>query len=365
MEHRYTLEKYKNLSSRHLCPKCGKKELTFYIDTETNGPIHPTVGRCNRESNCSYNYTPKQYFTDNNIFADTSPPVATKMTPLKPEPKQISYIDFDIFKQSLANYENNNFIKFLTSTFGENITDDLIKKYNIGTSTHWEGSTVFFQMDNDNKIRAGKVMLYETHTGKRIKVPFDHITWLHSLMKSEMFNLSQCLFGLHLIKGNLKPIAICESEKTSIIASVYLPQFIWLATGGKNNMRADLFTNLQNRKVVFFPDLKCFDLWSEKANTFGLSNYTISDLLERKASDADKIKGLDLVDYLLKYDYQKCRLKELIRMQWQKLTPECWDLTKEYDLNTLVEYINTNFNLNVNPVEYLQAYNLLNFTNNK
>jgi hypothetical protein len=27
--------------------------------------IHPSVGRCNRESNCGYHYTPKQYFQVN------------------------------------------------------------------------------------------------------------------------------------------------------------------------------------------------------------------------------------------------------------------------------------------------------------
>ncbi|MFZ4741613.1 MAG: DUF6371 domain-containing protein, partial [Bacteroidales bacterium] len=230
MEHRFILEKYKNLSSRHLCPSCGKKELTFYIDTETGEAIHTTVGRCNRESNCNYHYTPKQYFTDNNIFAETSPPQATRTPQAKPEPKAISYIDFDIFKRSLANYENNNFIKFLIKTFGESIAKELIEKYFLGTSKHWNGATVFYQRDIKGKIRAGKIMLYDADTGKRIKKPFDHITWLHSLMKLEDFELKQSLFGTHLLSDKTKPVAVAESEKTSIIASVYLPQFIWVST---------------------------------------------------------------------------------------------------------------------------------------
>jgi hypothetical protein len=360
MEYRYILEKYKNLTSRHTCPKCGKKELTFYIDTETGEPIHPTVGRCNREANCGYHYTAKQYFTDNKIFAETLPPVAKRTSPFQDKPKPVSYIDFAIFEASLKNYDNNNFVKFLTKTFGEIITKELIVKYKIGTSKHWNGATVFYQMDNDGKIRAGKIMLYDAETGKRIKLKHDHITWLHSLLKTPDFSLTQCLHGLHLIKDTTKPIALCESEKTSIIASVYLPQFIWVATGGSQNLRAELFTEVRSRRVILFPDLKCFDLWSEKAKTLGLSNYTVSDLLERKASEEDRQQGFDIADYLLKYNYQELRLRELIQMQWKHLHHECWDLSKPYDLQVSCDWLNANHKMNISQSEYYKIYQSLN-----
>ena len=341
MEYRFILEPYKNLNSRHLCPNCGKKEFTFYIDYVSGELIHTSVGRCNRETNCGYNYTPKQYFFDNNIFVGTSLAIASKTSPMKPKRINISYIDAGIFKRSLANYENNNFIHFLISKFGENIAIELIEKYFIGTSKKWKGSTVFYQIDIEGKIRAGKIMLYDVTTGKRVKEPHDHITWLHSLLKLPDFSLSQALFGIHLIKHRSMSIAIAESEKTAIIASIYLPQFIWLATGGKLNLKADLFRNLQNRKVVFFPDLKCFDLWTEKAKSLGLKNYTISDLLESKANDTEKAQGLDIADYLLKYDFQKWKIEELIKLQFEQYTPNYWILNKEKDLNL------TNYNLQV------------------
>ena len=304
MQHRFILEPYKNLNSRHICPECGKKELTFYIDTLKNEPIHPTVGRCNRESKCSYNYTPKQYFIDNNIVSEISPKQTIKTIQVQPKAKEISYIDFEVVKRSFLNYDNNNFVIFLISIFGESITKQLTEKYFIGTSSHWHGATIFYQKDIFGKIRTGKVILYNSDLGKRIKKPYDHITWLHCLLKLEHFSLSQCLFGSHLLIDKTKPIAIVESEKTAIIASEYLPQFIWLATGGKQNLRADLFQNIQNRKKVFFPDLKCFDLWSEKAKILGFKNYTISDLLELKATDTEKEQGFDLADYLLQFDFK-------------------------------------------------------------
>jgi hypothetical protein len=318
---KYTLEPYKNLSSRHICPQCEKKELTLYIDSETGNYIHPTVGRCNRESNCGYHYTPKQYFQDNkiqtyNYKVQTPLPVKTIPSLVKAD-----YIPFTAFKASLKNYENNHFITFLISKFGNQTTEELIAKYYIGTSKHWHCSTVFYQIDLSGSIRTAKIILYNPVSGKRVKEPYDHVNWLHSILKLQDFNLSQCLFGEHLLKDKTKPIAIVESEKSAIISSVYFPDFIWLATGGKNKMKPELFKNLQNRKVIFFPDLKAFDLWSAKAKELGLKNYTISDLLETKASEEEKQLGLDIADYLLRYDHNQFRLNALANQQVNNQNP--------------------------------------------
>ncbi len=59
------LQKYAGKSTRFTCPGCKTPHsFTRYLDGETHQPIHPTVGRCNREIKCGYHYTPRQYFTD-------------------------------------------------------------------------------------------------------------------------------------------------------------------------------------------------------------------------------------------------------------------------------------------------------------
>ncbi|MBK9025621.1 MAG: hypothetical protein IPL69_17065 [Saprospiraceae bacterium] len=45
-----------------------------------------------------------------------------------------------------------------------------------------------------------------------------------------------------------------ESEKTAIIASVYLPQFTWLASGGKAGLTKDKLEVLKGRNVNLYPD---------------------------------------------------------------------------------------------------------------
>jgi len=55
-----------------------------------------------------------------------------------------------------------------------------------------------------------------------------------------------------------------------------------------------------------FPDLNGFDKWSSKAKELShLAVFTVSDLLERKATEAEKKQGFDLADYLIKFDYKE------------------------------------------------------------
>ena len=95
-------------------------------------------------------------------------------------------------KQTLKDYDQNHLITFFRSTFGDEVTNNVISKYYIGTTDHWEGSTVFWQIDRFGIIHCGKVMQYDPTTGKRIKKPNNRITWMHRINHQENFILSQC-----------------------------------------------------------------------------------------------------------------------------------------------------------------------------
>jgi hypothetical protein len=300
----YILEPYRGKNTRHICPGCQQRDKTFalYIDTNTGEPIHPSVGRCNREGKCGYHYTPKQYFQDNP--GQQKSPEPFRMPPITPKPKPVSFIPVDTFKASLKGYNGNHFVKYLINLFGMETAGELVSKFFIGSSDYWEGATIFWQIDRQGKIRTGKIMLYSPTTGKRVKEPFNHINWVHTVLKQAEFGLSQCLFGEHQLKDNSKPVAIVESEKTAIIASVYFPQFIWLAFGGIG-FSPDKCQSLKGRKVILFPDLKGFEKWNTKAKELShLARFQVSDLLERKATEAERMEGLDLADYLIRFDYR-------------------------------------------------------------
>jgi hypothetical protein len=315
-EHKYRLEPYKGMNTRYRCPDCQQRYKTFslYIDTETGEHIHPSVGKCNSESYCGHHYTPKQYFQDNNISFDTPQPKAYKPRPVTPQPKPVSFIPVEVFKASLKAHETNHFVQFLINLFGVEVASELVSRYFIATSKHWNGATVFWQIDTQGKVRTGKIMLYSPTTGKRVKNLELPVYWVHKAIKQPEFELRQCLFGEHLLIEKTKPVAIVESEKTAVIASVYLPQFIWVAVGSLTNLNAEKCSILKGRTVTLFPDLSkpkiegkptAFEIWSSKAKELShLANFTVSDLLERKATEAERKQGFDLADYLIKFDYK-------------------------------------------------------------
>ncbi len=303
--YKFILEPYKGAGTRYACPQCkDPRSFVRYIHSETGETISPEVGICNHKSKCQYNYTPKQFFQDH----PNKPSKSNFLKPnnksyKKPQKVQVTYISKEIFDQSLTRYEMNHFVSFLTHKFGQEQTKKVIDKFYIGTSKHWSGSTVFWQIDQSGQIRTGKIMLYNPGTGKRIKEPFNHITWAHKALKLLNFNLQQCLFGEHQLKHTDLPVAVVESEKTAIICSLYLPQYTWLACGSSNNLSLEKCQALKGKKIILFPDLKVYDNWLIKSNELKkLGPIKVSDLLEINSNKTDWEKGLDLADYLLKFD---------------------------------------------------------------
>jgi rubredoxin len=308
MQYRFTLQPYAGMASRYTCPRCNaRKTFTRYIDTQTGQHLGPAVGCCNRLINCGYHYKPKQFFADHgSLPADYGMRQSSIVTRPLFVNRAPSFISNAIVYQSLGSLAPNNFITYLTGLFGAEITAQLAGRYYIGTARHWPGATVFWQVDDNQNVRTGKIMLYNPDTGKRIKEPRNYITWAHCLLKQPSFNLQQCLFGQHLLKGNTQPVAIVESEKTAVIASIYLPKFIWLATGSLSNLNPKKCQALKGRNVTLFPDLNAYDKWRQAAyKLYPITRYYISDLLERRATPLQRQQGLDLADCLVQFDYRE------------------------------------------------------------
>lgn len=325
-QYKFTLQPYGNgKNTRFTCPSCHKKgQFTRYIDTETGDYLNDVVGICNRQVKCGYHYTPKQFFVDYPEKAangddlnlprplvqqtkDKSPVQGNHQVSQDSSPLSISLMPEATFKESRKHYERNNLIRFLNRKFGSAVTEKLISQYHIGTSKRWPGATVFWQIDQQARVRAGKIILFNPETGKRIKKPRSHISWAHTALGLKDYRLSQCLFGEHLVRLDItKPVAIVESEKTAIVCSVYLPKYIWLASGGLSNLTSDRCQVLDNRHVTLFPDLGGFDRWSQKAKELhSVANINVSDILEQVAIQEQRRVGLDIADYLLEIDIKR------------------------------------------------------------
>lgn len=319
--YRFTLKPYKTPGDKETCPACGvRRKYVRYLDTQTAELLPEAYGRCDREDGCGYFLDPyKDGYSKLIHEQERGKKVAwnpTKPPEVKRISKPVSYIPFDLVEKSLSHYYQNHFTQFLLSTFGTEVVQQINDRYLIGTSKVWPGATIFWQIDKVGKVRTGKIMLYSPLTGKRKKQPYDHFTWVHKkLDDSEQYNLSQCLFGEHLLSlYPIKTVALVESEKTAIISSIYFPEYVWVATGGKGFDETRLQA-LKGRRVILCPDLseegKTFINWADKAQkSANLTSYVVSDFLEKKARPEERGQGLDLADELLRINYQTYRKQE-------------------------------------------------------
>jgi hypothetical protein len=300
------LQPYKGKDTRHTCPSCGQKQsFTLYLDSNTNKPIHRTVGKCNRESKCGYHYTPKQYFMDNPLSPSPFQGEGSGVRFLKP-PLRGGLVGLPfLYVESSASYRSN-FVRFLCEILTDEQINSIGENYALGATNNKE--VIFWQIDIHGKVRTGKIMQYNPETGRRLKHESGAIDWVHNKLKKsgtlpEDYNLQQCFFGEHLLKLYPdKPVAIVESEKSALIASAVFPDLVWLAAGNLNGLSLEKCQVLIGRNVTLFPDLGGYEKWSSKVAEIKQSvkfDIKISTILEDLATEVQRSEGLDIADYLI------------------------------------------------------------------
>ena len=238
------------------------------------------------------------------VIGDNIPDIRL-LKPTPPPPTPPSYIPKKFLIESFS--FKSTFIEYLCGLFDIKTIERVAADYYLGTTKSRD--VIFWQVDIERHIRTGKVMAYDPETGHRVHNN-GATNWIHSLMQGKgliegEFNLQQCLFGEHLLqKYPNKVVAIVEAEKTAVIASAVFPKYVWLATGGKYGINAEKLKVLAGRKVMLFPDTdttgETYQYWREKAGELTNCTCIVSDILERNATNAERIKKIDIADWLCK-----------------------------------------------------------------
>ncbi len=332
--YRFRLERYQGIKTRHTCPQCGKpRQFTRYQDTETGEHLADHVGRCERVNQCGYHYKPSEYFRDNPVQKPVN--ASAKRLTAKPA-KALIPVDFipkSVFEATTGRFDDNLSL-FLIKKFGRYAVREAFKRLSVGTSRHWPGATVFWQVDAAGNVRTGKVILYDRSMGKRIKEPYPHVTWAHTLLKAshsipEGFQLSQTLFGMNqLATCNGRAVVIVEAEKTAVICTIAFPEFTWMACGGITMLSAERLAPLKHTKIILYPDLNGAEAWQQKADQLSALGFdvSVSYLLERRFPDLKKT-GLDIADFLLQEPFQKPPIETMIEKN-----PMLLSLIERFDL---------------------------------
>lgn len=311
MEYKYILEKYSS-KSKKTCPSCGRaKCFTRYIDTESGQYVDENVGICDHKNSCKYHLPPKEFraFNDLKDFKNFRPIQKKEVR----KEKTLCEIDPYYLKLSLKCEIMSDFETFLRSKFTPEEVDMATERYFL--SSNKDGHVVYWQIDNCSRVRTGKIMAYDAITGKRVKseeLKVKNLTWVHSELKRQMlldkdWQLSQCLFGLHLL--NQFPnqrVNIVEGEKTAVIMSIFFPDKLWMSTGGFDGLNKEKLLPLKGRQIRLFPDLGCYDGWLVKAEEImrqsGLK-IGVSKCLEQCDKDLGLKDGDDLADLYLSFKF--------------------------------------------------------------
>ena len=178
--------------------------------------------------------------------------------------------------------------------------------YRLGQSK--DGAVVFWEIDEQQRIRDGKLMYYHDNCHRDKD---RNATWVTAKLKQQhqlslMFEPERCLFGLHLLPKDCdRTIVVVEAEKTAVICSELYPQAVWMASGGMTMLNAARLHPLRDYRVVLFPDTdvegKAYQQWKEVAETvqeFFKYPIRVSPILEDNATPVQKASKIDIVDYL-------------------------------------------------------------------
>lgn len=209
--------------------------------------------------------------------------------------------------------------------------------YYVGASK--EGHTIFWQIDEQNRVRTGKMMRYKPD-GHRDKESPGNFGWIHSRLAKigwydpDKYEKETCLFGLHLLNVNKSAtVNIVESEKTAIIAAIAYSshEHIWMACGGLMNLNNRTLAPLieQNRYVVLYPDRDGIDKWKAKAEGISYERLSVNtDFIQHHWKPEDGEKA-DIADILIRLiSRQQPTVEQMARLQ-----PAIYNLIQTFECN--------------------------------
>ena len=183
--------------------------------------------------------------------------------------------------------------------------EEMIGLYNVGHGKN--GHTIFWQIDEQGRLRTGKMMKYRTdgHRDKQASWNFD---WIHATLsrhwdeqKHEMtdeppypfpqlYDPSKqeaqiTFFGLHLLnhwkrKDIDQTVCIVESEKTALLMAIAYgnnAKQVWIACGGLEMLTRDRLKPLtdQHRRIILYPDRDGIEKWRIKAEQLHYDRMTL------------------------------------------------------------------------------------------
>lgn len=305
------------------CPFCSKHgKYSAYMNTQTGELAPVEYGMC---SSCRKFKTPP----NNYIIGETISEVNDEIAYYEADKVNINLLHFYF---TLTGTILNKFIEGLEIKFGIEQTKKVVDLYKLQVFEN--DGIIFPYCYTDNHLCTAKIMFFDGNLHRIKEGAKAFPKFLHNLIytnesgmhydfnrydtdnKIIPFKLKLCLFAHNqIINNKIKTICLVESEKTAVIMSIVMPEFIWVSSGGKTLIQSYKFLFFSGRKCLVFPDLSADDnvykYWSEKLTyynrkygyDFEILDY-YSDFLNNNSERINYCKGLklDIADFVMDFN---------------------------------------------------------------
>ena len=247
-----------------------------------------------------------------NIDVDSVDVNWTYMPRPAPPPLDLLTLPMSMVKKTMTAIAHDNLVKWILNDIRWDYVQSLrvmpvLAEYCVGHGKN--GHTIFWQIDEQKRVRTGKMMKYYPqghpkfgHRDKEASWNFDFIHstlsrhWdeEHGVMTDEppypfpqIYNPDKqepqlTFFGMHLLDkyGKSATVNIVESEKTAVLMAIAYGNHatqVWMACGGLEMITRERLKPIidRGRRIVLFPDRDGIEKWKVKAEQMHYERLTI------------------------------------------------------------------------------------------
>lgn len=232
----------------------------------------------------------------------------------------------------------NGLAAYMAQRFGAAVVQDHLQRHHVGTDGI--GNAVYWYVNGDGEAVTCKAVPYDPMTAKRRKGTDSPICWpegrtsetrgqlrhvdsIHGICTgnnadgtASLVSLSHsrgygrpCLYGEWQLSDEARrndTVLLVEAEKTAVVASLFLPELVVVATGGTSGLTADKAQALVGRTVLVLMDNDASGERSIQNVARALYDAGALPIVEVDGQSlaeafmpADAPKGYDLADYYL------------------------------------------------------------------
>lgn len=312
------------------CPFHDDKKPSFIAKPDSNGKWYWSCMACGAKGGDIISFVAqKEGLNEQHNFADiikicaeicgicinTAPnAVSTPKPPTQQAPPPPIYLNTQTISMAIE-VERTALYKYLSPLFSADAVKRVMAQYKCGLGHNlykdkdWKMSdspiqlqncrecAAFPYIDTNGNVHSIKVVPYDKANGHRIKGK-------RSGADMQLYKPQQnkgAYFGTHLLADSTTaPIAIVESEKSALIGALFAPNFIWIATGGKEYLGQNHIHKLEpfkGRVIHVYPDADAVEDWRKHVDDMRSNGYNViyRDDIIAKYPPESKIDIADLM----------------------------------------------------------------------